>query len=283
MPRWPSASPLSADGGGGAAKRASAWRPAPRLPAPAPARGKPRLGRTLGKTERQSVASVSAQAGQREIDARAKWKARKIQAAPTSGKKPMPTSGIAKTKRSPATRMRGVHRETDAPAHRDAVHQGDDRFRICLDPPIELIFLTPESPLLRHARPRGRARKGAGCPRRRKTPRSPAPSKRIRSTAPVPLPYVERGGNQPTMTKVSAFSAFGRFEHNNAGAAAARESASSSEGARLRRRRPPRAPRRSPWRHRRSPRCHRLHAGDRARDRMASPRRCRARMPQGAT
>ena len=44
--------------------------------------------------------------------------------------------------------MRGVHRETDAPAHHDAVHQGDDRFRISPDPPIELIFLTPEGQLL---------------------------------------------------------------------------------------------------------------------------------------
>ncbi len=43
--------------------------------------------------------------------------------------------------------MRGVHRETNTPAHDDAVHQGDDRFRIGLDPPIELVFLTPKSQL----------------------------------------------------------------------------------------------------------------------------------------
>ena len=43
--------------------------------------------------------------------------------------------------------MRGMHRETHTPAHHDAVHQGDDGFRIGLDPPIELIFLTPKSQL----------------------------------------------------------------------------------------------------------------------------------------
>ena len=43
--------------------------------------------------------------------------------------------------------MRGVHRKPDAAAHRDAVDQGDDRFGIGLDPPVELIFLAPERQL----------------------------------------------------------------------------------------------------------------------------------------
>ncbi len=43
--------------------------------------------------------------------------------------------------------MGRVHRETHTAAHNDAIHQSDDRFRIGLDPPIKLIFLTPESEL----------------------------------------------------------------------------------------------------------------------------------------
>ena len=59
----------------------------------------------------------------------------------------MPTSGIAKTKRSSDDPMRRVHHEPDAAAHRDAVDQDDDRFGIGLDPPVELIFLAPERQL----------------------------------------------------------------------------------------------------------------------------------------
>ena len=45
--------------------------------------------------------------------------------APTSGKKPMPVSGMAKAVRSVTMRWRAVHRDADAAAHDDAVHERD--------------------------------------------------------------------------------------------------------------------------------------------------------------
>src|SRR3974390_1763569 len=60
------------------------------------------------------------------------------QVAPTSGKKPMPTSGIAKEKRSPAQRC------GDAPTHHDAIDQRDVRLAVALDRGVERIFIAPE-------------------------------------------------------------------------------------------------------------------------------------------
>ena len=117
-------------------------------------------------------------------------------------------------------RMRGVHRETDAPAHHDAVHQGDDRFRIGLDPPIELIFLTPKGQL------------GVMIARAAELVEAPdvsagakGPLARAEKDDPVdgavPLPFVERGRNQPDHGQGQGVQRLGAVEHNDAGAAAA--------------------------------------------------------------
>ena len=116
--------------------------------------------------------------------------------------------------------MRGVHRETNTPAHHDAVHQGDDRFRIGLDPPIELIFLTPKSQLgvmiARAAELVEAPDVSAGAKR---------PLARSKKDDPVdgavPLPFVEGGRNQPHHSQGQGVQRLGAVEHNDAGAAAA--------------------------------------------------------------
>ena len=150
----------------------------------------------LSKTQRQSVARIGAQAGQREIDARAKRKTRQKPGRADVGKKADADLRHREDETLAGHRMRGVHRETNAPAHDDAVHQGDDRFRIGLDPPIELIFLAPEGQL------------GVMIARAAEVVEAPdvsagakGPLARPEEDDPVdgavPLPFVESGRDQP--------------------------------------------------------------------------------------
>ena len=89
--------------------------------------------------------------------------------APTSGKNPMPTSGMREGIAVAGDAMRAVDRNADAAAHDDAVDQRHIRLRIALDEGIERIFLAKESERLFLPARRGRARRARGCRRRRRT------------------------------------------------------------------------------------------------------------------
>ena len=116
--------------------------------------------------------------------------------------------------------MRGVHRETHTPAHHNAVHQGDDRFRIGLDPPIELIFLTPKGQLgvmiARAAEVVEPPDVSAGA----KGPVAGAEEHDPVDSG-VAFPFVERDRNQPDHGQGQGVQRLGAIEHDDAGAAAA--------------------------------------------------------------
>ena len=132
----------------------------------------------------------------------------------------MPTSGIAEDETLARHPVRGGHRETNTPAHHNAVHEGDDWFWIGLDPPIELIFLPPKSQL--GVMIAGAAElveppdvsTGAECPLARAEKQDPV-------NAAVPLPVVESGRDQPDHSQCQSVQGLGAVEHDDAGAAAA--------------------------------------------------------------
>ena len=109
--------------------------------------GKAAVGTKFWQDPSDSIGPVGAQAGQREIDAGAKGKSWQKPRAAYVRKKADADFGHREDEALTGHRMGGVHSQTNTPAHDNAVHQGDDWFRIGLDPQIELIFLTPKSQL----------------------------------------------------------------------------------------------------------------------------------------
>ena len=116
--------------------------------------------------------------------------------------------------------MGSVHRQTNAPAHHDAVHQGDDWFWIGLDAPIELVFLTPKGQLgvviARAAEfvEASNVSAGAKSPLARAEKHDPIDSG-------VPFPFFESGPNDPDHGQGQGVQRLGAVEHNDASPAAA--------------------------------------------------------------
>ena len=66
------------------------------------------------------------------------------QVPPTSGKKPMPVSGMANRVRSVAIAEVAMHRDPDPAAHGDAVEQGDIGLGIGVDAPVQAVLVVEE-------------------------------------------------------------------------------------------------------------------------------------------
>ncbi len=146
----PSASFISADGGGALAKRA--------IVASTDASLFQRLGQTgeggarnegVRQAERERVAGVGAKPGQGKIDARMMGEPGQEKRSPDVGEKADADLRHGENEAFARDAMRRVDRDADAPAHHDAVDQRDDGLRIGPDAPVELIFLAPERELLR--------------------------------------------------------------------------------------------------------------------------------------
>ena len=116
--------------------------------------------------------------------------------------------------------MGRVHRETHTAAHNDAIHQGDDRLRIGLDPPIKLIFLTPESELGVMIARAAKVVKAADVSARAKGPLARADEDDPVDGA-VPIPFVESRRDQAHHGQGQGVQRLGAVKHNDAGAAAA--------------------------------------------------------------
>ncbi len=73
------------------------------------------------------------------------------QVPPTSGKKPMPVSGMANRVRSVAIRKSAMHRDADAAAHGDAVDAGDVGLGVGVDAPVQPVLVAEERHRRGHA------------------------------------------------------------------------------------------------------------------------------------
>jgi len=90
---------------------------------------------------RNAVRRVKPLAGERAIAAELSRQTRQDNVAPTSGKKPIPTSGMAKVNLSPATRWEPWTEMPTPPPIDDAVDERHIRLGVTLDAGIERVFL----------------------------------------------------------------------------------------------------------------------------------------------